>query len=94
MKSGQRKSAYRKKRLRVFTVIRKPAHAIISGSMAQDRADRVLKSTMTEGKNTDAAVRTVRWAVTVTALWKSGITYLPSLKETVRAVTQSFPRKI
>ncbi len=94
LKSGIRTLASRRKRLPGFTATQKPGHVTISGSTAPAPAAPVLKSIMTEGKNTDAAARTVRWDVTATVLWKCGTTYSPSLTGTEKVDTKSWTRKI
>ena len=50
--------------------------------MVQDPAVRVLRFIMTVARNMAAASRAVPWAVTVTVIWRSGTTYLPSLTMT------------
>ena len=55
---------------------------ITSGSMVPAPAVRVLRFIMTEARNTDAESRAVPWDVSVTAIWRSGTTYLPSLTMT------------
>ena len=76
--SGQKRSVFRQRRSHVFTVILRPENVTTSGSMVQVLAVRVLKFIMTVEKNTAVAVRTVKWAVSATVLWKYGITYLLS----------------
>ena len=73
-------------RRNVSTVLEKK---IISGSTAPDHADHVLRSTMTEEKNTAVENQIVPSDVTVTVTWKYGITYLPSLRMTVREIIQN-----
>ncbi len=72
----------------------RPESVTISGSMAQVHAVRAPRSIMTAEKNTAAVSRTARSAVTVTALWKCGTTYLPSLRVMARVVILNFPRRI
>ena len=60
-----------------------------SGSMAQARADLVLRFITTGEKSTDAAARTVRLDVTATVTWKCGTTYSPSSTEMGTATTKS-----
>ncbi len=90
---GQRKSACLRRRLHVFTVIQRRGSATISGSMAQGHADLVLRFIMTEESNMAAESLTVRWAATVTVLWKYGITCSRSLTVTARATMRSLRRK-
>ena len=77
--SGRRKSVCRQSVSQDSTVTPRPESVTISGSMAQVHAVRAPRSIMTAEKNTAAVSRTARSAVTVTALWKYGTTYLPSL---------------
>ena len=75
--SGQKRSVFRQRRSHVSTVM-KTENVTTSGNMVQVLAVRVLRFIMTVEKNTAVAVRTVKWAVSATVLWKYGIMCLPS----------------
>ena len=55
---------------------------ITSGSMVQDLADHVQRSTMIVERNTDVEAQTVQQDVTAIVIWKYGTTYLHSLRMT------------
>ena len=92
--SGQKKLVFRQRESQDFTVILRRENVITSGSMVLALVVHVQRSIMIVEKNTAAVNRTVKWDVTVTVLWKYGITYLPSLRETEKVVTPNFPRRI
>ena len=90
--SGQKRSVFRQRRSHVFTVM-KMENVTTSGSMVQVLAVRVLKFIMTVEKNTAVAVRTVKWAVSATVLWKYGIMCLPNSTVTDMATMKNLKIK-
>ena len=70
-------------RSHVFIVMR-TVSVITSGSMVQVLVVHVLRSIMIAVKNTAVESRIVKSAASVTALWRSGIMYLPSLMGMVK----------
>ena len=81
--SGQKRLAFRVKRSHAFIVMR-TVSVITSGSMVQVLVVRVLRSIMIAVKNTAVESRIVKLVASVTALWRSGIMYLPSLMGMVK----------
>ena len=60
LKSGLKRVGVPAEKITDSIVIRKPENVITSGSMVQDLADHVLRSTMTVEKNMAVEVRTVK----------------------------------
>ena len=80
LQSGETKSVFRK------NGFLNSEKKIISGSMEPVHVVHVLKYITTAGKNMVVESLVVRLAVTVTATWKYGTMYLPSLTETAMEI--------